>query len=103
MFYKGILPAFALWLVLPTIMPAQPPPQPQEQRDGILVSFDNNQLVITDWENQMHRLILAPTATVMIDGKAAKKDDLQVGMGLTAHSSPDEPGIATRVEARSRE
>ena len=106
MLYRAVsvgLGTLALALFLCAQVPAQQA-DAKNTHEGTVVSVTGNKLVMkAKISGKEHEHMLAPGARVTCDGKACKLGDLREGLKVRVTTQPNNPRIATRVEALDKE
>jgi hypothetical protein len=92
--------AVALFLAMPMVAKAAE----DDTHDGKVVSVGNNKLTMTDKDgkNEMSHTI-ATGATITLDGKEAKLDDLKAGYFVKVTTKKGEKNVATKIEATTKD
>ena len=67
--------------------------------DGKFVSLKDHKLEMTDSKGKEHSHTMAKDATMTVDGKACKAENLKSGMKIRVTTEKNDAGVATHVEA----
>ncbi len=67
--------------------------------DGKFVSLKGHKLEMTDSKGKEHSHTMAKDATMTVDGKACKAENLKSGMKIRVTTEKNDAGVATHVEA----
>jgi hypothetical protein len=90
---------FALLLMTATAFAAEEKDAEKTTHDGKVVSVTSTKLVMTNQDGKEHSHRLAPDATMTLDGKACKSEDLKAGTRIRVTTKKDKPEVATNIEA----
>ncbi len=74
----------------------------ERTHDGTIVSITDTELVMKSKANKEHTHTLAKTATMTLDGKTCKAEDLKAGLKIRVTTSVGDLKAATNIEAISK-